>query len=159
MLVIDQHTAHLKNTTFLSNIKVVFLPTNCTSQLQPLELEIIHVFKCHHRKPLIWKTVAIMDGRLLQDATQMKQDVLSSVHFIAEAWRLVTPAAIKNFFVKCAFSNDHVSSNDGSAVKYSEAKEDDWHSLQPLGMQFDDYTTYDCAPEVYGIQNVDQVLD
>jgi hypothetical protein len=67
VLVIDQHVAHLKNTTFLTNIKVGFLPANCISQLQPLELEIIHVFKCHHRRPLIWKTVAIMDLHLLQD--------------------------------------------------------------------------------------------
>jgi hypothetical protein len=28
---------------------------------------------------------AMMDGRLLQDATQMKMDVQSAMHFIAEA--------------------------------------------------------------------------
>jgi hypothetical protein len=88
------------------------------------------------------------DGEPLQDPTQMKLDVLSAMHFIAEAWRLVTLTIIKNSFVKCGFSNDHISGNDDSAVKL---KEDDWHSLQPLGVQFEDYTTCDSALEVCGI--------
>jgi hypothetical protein len=55
----------------------------------------------------------------------MKTDVLSAVHFIAEAQRLITPTVIKNCFVKCGFSNDHVSRIDNSAVKLSEDEEDD----------------------------------
>jgi hypothetical protein len=52
---------------------------------------------------MIQKTVAMIYGELLQDATQMKQDVFPAVHFIAEGWRLVTPTAIKNCFMKCGF--------------------------------------------------------
>jgi hypothetical protein len=44
-------------------------------------------------------------------------------------------------------------------VKLTENEEDGWQSLQPLGMQFEDYTTCDGALEVCGIQSVDQVLD
>jgi hypothetical protein len=65
-LFIDQCTAHLKNTTFLSNN--VFLPAHCTGQLQPLDLGISHAFRCHYRKQLILKTVAMIDRGLLQDA-------------------------------------------------------------------------------------------
>jgi hypothetical protein len=61
-------------------------------------------------------------GGLLQDGTQMKLDVLSAVHFIAEVWRQITPSTIKNCFVKCGFSNDNVSNNDDSAVKLSEER-------------------------------------
>jgi hypothetical protein len=61
--------------------------------------------------------------------------------------------------VKCGFPNDHVIINDKSAVKLSENEVDDWHSLQLLGMQFEDYTTCDIALEICGIQSVDQVLD
>jgi hypothetical protein len=39
-----------------------------------------------------------------------------AVLFIAEAWRLITPTALKNYFVKCGFPIDHVSSNNDSAV-------------------------------------------
>jgi hypothetical protein len=56
------------------------------------------------------------------------------MHFIAEVWRLITPGTIKNFFVKCGFSIDHGGCNDDSAVKLGEDEEDDWHSLQTLGV-------------------------
>jgi hypothetical protein len=111
LLSVDQCAAHTKNTTYLSNIKIVFLPANCTSQLPPLDLGIIHVFKCHYRKQL---TVARIDGGLFQDAIQMKLDVLFAVLFMAEAWRLMTPMTIKNYFLKCSFLN-YVSSNEDSA--------------------------------------------
>jgi hypothetical protein len=61
--------------------------------------------------------------------------------------------------VKCGFLTDHVSSNDDSAVKLTEAEEEDWHSLQPLGMRSEDYPTCDSALEVYRVQRVNQVLD
>jgi hypothetical protein len=65
------------------------------------------------------------DGGLLQDTIQMKLDVLSTMHFIAEAWILIGPTT-NNHFVKCSFLTDHVSSNDESEVKLSE---DDWQSV------------------------------
>jgi hypothetical protein len=65
------------------------------------------------------------DGGLLQDTTHMKLDALSAMHLIAEIWRLITPTTIKNCFVNCGFSIDHVSSNDDSAVKLTEDEEDD----------------------------------
>jgi hypothetical protein len=84
-------------------------------------------------------------------ATQMKWDVLSAVHFIAGAQRLITCTTIKNSFVKCGFTDDHVSSNDDSAVKLSEEEEND---LQHLEVQFEDCTTCDSGLEVCGIMNV-----
>jgi hypothetical protein len=97
------------------------------------------------------KTAAMIDGVLLQDAVQLKLDVLSPVHLIAEPWRLVTPTTMKNCFLRSGFSLDHVSSNDDSAVKLTENEEDDWHSLQSLGVQSQDYPTCDSALEVSGV--------
>jgi hypothetical protein len=57
---------------------------------------------------------------------------------------------IKNCFVKYGFLTDHVS-NDDSAVKFSEDEEDDWHGLQPPGVQLLDYAVCDSAPKVCGI--------
>jgi hypothetical protein len=91
LLLIDQCAAYPKNATFLSNIKVIFLPANYTAQPQPLYLGITHAFRCHYRKQLILKTAATVDGVLLQDATQMKLDMLSAMHFIAEAWIPIAP--------------------------------------------------------------------
>jgi hypothetical protein len=69
LLFIDHCAAHQRNTTFLCNIKAVFLPVKFTSQLQPLDLGVMHAFNCHYRKQLIQKTASMTDGGLLQDAT------------------------------------------------------------------------------------------
>jgi RNA-binding protein YlmH len=133
LLLIDQCASHLKNTIFVSNIKVLFLPANYTTQ--PLKK-------------------AGDEEDYNQVAAQMKLDVLSAVHLIAEPSRLIICTIIKNCIVKYGFS----SSNDDSAVALSEDEEDDWHSLQPLGVQSEDYPTCDSALEVYRVQSVDQVL-
>jgi hypothetical protein len=49
LLFIYHCATHPQNTTFLNNVKVLFLPANCTCQLQPLDLGTIHAFKCHYR--------------------------------------------------------------------------------------------------------------
>jgi hypothetical protein len=57
------------------------------------------------------------------------------------------------------FRSVHASSNHDSPVKLTEDDGDDWHSLQPLGVQSEDYRTCDSALEVCGVQRVHQVLD
>jgi hypothetical protein len=109
LLFSDQCAAHLKNHIFISNIKVVFLPANYTTQPQPLNSGIIHAIKRHYRKQLIQKTAAMRNGRLL--------GCVVCSDMIAKTWRLTTPTTMKNCFVKCGFSIDQVSSNNGSAVK------------------------------------------
>jgi hypothetical protein len=64
----EQCADHLENTTFLSNNKVVFVPDNCTSQLQPVYFGITHAFKCHYRRQVIQKTAAMIDAGQFQDA-------------------------------------------------------------------------------------------
>jgi hypothetical protein len=71
---------------------------------------------------------------------------------------VTTPTTIKNCFVKCGFSNNHVTSNDNNAVKLSEDAENDWHILQPLGVQYEKYATCDSSLEVCGIQRATQML-
>jgi hypothetical protein len=44
-------------------------------------------------------------------------------------------------------------------MKLYANEEDDWHSLQPLGVQSEDYPTCDNALKVCGVWSVDQVLD
>jgi hypothetical protein len=61
---------------------------------------------------------------LQKAAAHMKLYVLSTVHLIAEPWRLITPTAIKNWYVKCGFLIDLVNTNDDSALKLTEDEED-----------------------------------
>jgi hypothetical protein len=138
-----------------SNIKVLFLPAYYTTQHQTLYFGIIHAFRHHYRKQLITKTAATTHEGLVQDAAQMKLDVLPAMHLIAELWRSMTPTGIQDCFVKCGFSIDYVSRND-SAAKLTEDAEDDWHRLQQLRVQSEDYPTCDSALKICGVQSVDQ---
>jgi len=47
----------------LSNIKVIFLPKNTTSRLQPLDAGIIKNFKCHYRAFVIKHVIAKIDSQ------------------------------------------------------------------------------------------------
>jgi hypothetical protein len=68
---------------------------------------------------LIRKTVTTIDEELLLDAAKLKLVVFPEMLFRAEDRILLTPTAIKNYLVNCSFSNDHISSNDNSAVQLS----------------------------------------
>jgi hypothetical protein len=92
-------------------------------------LRIIHGFKLHYRKQLISKTAVKIGGGLLQDAAQMKLDVLSAMTLTAEPWKLITHPTIKDYFVKCGFTIGHVSSNVASALKLTGDEDDNWYSL------------------------------
>jgi hypothetical protein len=59
--------------------------------------------------------------------------------------------------VNCGFSVDCISNIDNSAVILAE-DENDWHSLQPSGVQSKDNTTHNSALEVCRIQSADQVF-
>jgi len=61
---------------------------------------IIHAFISQYRKQLIRKALAMINGGLLGDASKMKTNLLTALHFIAEAWRQITPTTIQNCFKK-----------------------------------------------------------
>ena len=52
ILFLDNATSH-SHELQLSNVKLSFLPANCTSKLQPLNLGIIHAFRARYRKIML----------------------------------------------------------------------------------------------------------
>lgn len=53
------------------------------------------------------RSAVMIDGGQLQDASCVKLNMLSAVHCLAEAWKLVIPTAIKNHFAKYGFAIEH----------------------------------------------------
>ena len=90
-----------------SQIKIVFLPKNTTSRLQPLDAGIIQNFKVKYRKRLVKYVLA----RIQEDAstTQIVKgvDVLVAIQWIQEVWKEVSNSTIKNCFEKCGIKGDN----------------------------------------------------
>lgn len=59
-LLLDNATSHPH--LDLTNIKLIFLPPNTTSSLQPLDQGIIHCFKMHYRKRILSHLINKMDS-------------------------------------------------------------------------------------------------
>ena len=83
-----------------SNIKIVFLPSNTTSTLQPLDLGIIKNFKVYYRKLLLRYIVVKIDQYSLASEVAKKINVLQAIRWIAEAWEQVSCETIKKCFKK-----------------------------------------------------------
>ena len=92
-----------------SNIKIVFLPANTTSVLQPLDLGIIKNFKVHYRKLLLRYIVARIETCSSASELLKSVDVLQAIRWVAEAWKNVSETTIKKCFRKPGILSDDFS--------------------------------------------------
>ena len=111
---VSSHSSDLKEK--FSNIKVVFLPVNTTSRLQPLDAGIIKNFKVHYRRLLVKHTLAKINddsGEVVNASSICKSvDVLLAIRWIKEAWAAVSPNTIINCFRRCGAIPRISSEND-----------------------------------------------
>lgn len=96
LLLIDNCPSHPKNIQGLSNIKIVFLPPNGTSKLQPMDQGIIKVMKQHYRKRLVLRYLDAME----KAEPSPSINLLEAINYITAAWESVRPDVIKNCFAK-----------------------------------------------------------
>ena len=93
VLFLENTTCHNINVP-LTNVKLVFLPPNTTSLIQPLDQGIIRTFKCHYRHFLSMMEAIEKDPRPREVAREV--DVLRALQWVKTAWSLVTPTTINN---------------------------------------------------------------
>ena len=69
-----------------SHIKVIFLPKNTTSHVQPLDAGIIKNFKVQYRELLVAHTLAQIDGSSLTASEITKSDhILTAIRWVTQA--------------------------------------------------------------------------
>ena len=70
-----------------TNVRIVFLPANTTSILQPLDLGIIRNFKVHYRKLLFRFVLAKIDQCTSGSDVTKSLTILHAIRWVAEAWK------------------------------------------------------------------------
>ena len=93
LLLVDNCSAHLNINEHLTNIKLVFLPPNTTSVLQPMDAGIIQNFKVNYRKLLIIDLFRCIDQNI-----EFKPTVFDAIQMIEDAWNKVSGQTITNCF-------------------------------------------------------------
>lgn len=115
LLILDNCTAHPDINSDLTNIKLVFLPPNTTSVLQPLDQGIIKSFKAHYRKILISKVLQNLELK-----TNFVVSILNALEYVKEAWDSVIVDTISHCF---NHSNLMAKNNDSQASVNNHLRE------------------------------------
>lgn len=103
ILLLDNATCHPE--IRLSNVKLLFLPPNTTSHLQPLDQGIIQAFKLDYRKRVLRSLVAHMDEADSAFDLMKKINVGDAVSWTKAAWNAVSETTIRKCFAKCGIAN------------------------------------------------------
>uniref|UniRef100_A0A8C4RRF5 Tigger transposable element-derived protein 4 n=1 Tax=Erpetoichthys calabaricus TaxID=27687 RepID=A0A8C4RRF5_ERPCA len=96
-MIIDNCPAHPN--VVLKAIKLIFLPPNTTSVLQPCDQGIIQNMKFFYRKQLLRKYLLAIEAN-----EDFSINLLDALHMLHSAWNSVTPRTIENCFHHAGFS-------------------------------------------------------
>ena len=104
VLFLDNASSHQEsNEKNLSNIKLVFLPKNITSRLQPLDAGIIRAFKLKSCKMLIRYVISRGDDNKRASKIINKINILKVIGWVKSPWRELTSDTINHCFENVVF--------------------------------------------------------
>lgn len=90
LLIVDNCSAHVVNMR-LSNVKLEFLPPNCTSLLQPLDQGIIRCVKAEFRKRLVQRLLINIRLKLPTEV-----NICQAAEMLTGSWWSVKASTISN---------------------------------------------------------------
>ena len=103
LLLVDNSPSHMVDTQYFG-IKIVFLPQNTTSKLQPLDQHIIRGVKMFYHNAITERIWAHVD----KDKEELKE-VMNILDFVVvcentvDAWNYITDTLIQKIFQKAGF--------------------------------------------------------
>ena len=131
LLFVDNCPAnpHIQN---LKSVTLLFLPSNTTSMIQPMDQDIIMNFKHNYCRLFISKLIDSHDNN-----TTMTASVYTAI-LLHKAWRLFTQVCIQNCYVQAGFKQ--------TAETFSDNDDDDF-LLQHLQNNLHQIATMTNTPE------------
>lgn len=95
LLLIDNCSAHgtVESLPSLSNVRVVFLPPNCTSKIQPMDAGIIAALKLRYKRMHMERALDNLDAEV---KNIYKVDVLTAMRWFKRAWTELPSSIIAN---------------------------------------------------------------
>lgn len=159
ILFVDNASCHkLVDDIVLANIKIVFLPPNTTSIIQPLDQGIIRSFKSFYRKMIISKQILHLEcGLSLKDFSK-KVDILGALNMVKTAWTNVTAETIRNCFRKAGFITGQETDSVEETDVISDALGDEIEYLIDVDENvacWEDVTDSDIIEQVIDSTNVE----
>ncbi|GAB6028970.1 hypothetical protein CHUAL_014148 [Chamberlinius hualienensis] len=102
----------------LSNITFYLFPVNAITKCHPIDLGILHFFKSHYRKQLLYAVLPLMEA--LTDGGEVVDfykcvTVTDALGWIAQAWEAVSHIIIAKSCSEAGFNLPHYGSTSGSA--------------------------------------------
>jgi transposase len=99
VLIVDNATSHVDHQ--LSNVKILFLPPNLTSEVQPLDRGIIQTVKLSYRSQML--KMIISKASDCENASELTKaiTVLDAIRWVSVAWKAVSPITVEKCFRQC----------------------------------------------------------
>ena len=96
LLFLGNATSHQESIQkSLTNMKLVFLPKNTKSRLQPLDAGVIRVFKLKYCQLLIKYVISRVDENMRALDIIKAVEILKVIGWVKSTWEEVTPDTIK----------------------------------------------------------------
>ncbi|XP_025198312.1 tigger transposable element-derived protein 6-like [Melanaphis sacchari] len=108
VLLIDNCPAHVVSVS-LKHIRIIFLPANTTSLIQPCDQGIIKTLKSYYRKQMRTRIIDNIENtndqeKLSANELAKQTNLLDALHLITMAWDQVTDKTIRNCFKHGGFA-------------------------------------------------------
>ena len=121
VLLLDNAPSHPKDLN-LSNVKLVFLPANTTSRLQPLDQGIIQAIKQLYRKKLLRSVISKIDDNEQSSASSLSKsvNVLDAILWVSSAMNEVSGQTVQKCFLRCGFAATPEEESDDDDIPIAE---------------------------------------
>lgn len=147
----------------LQHVKLVFLPPNTTSCIQPCDMGIIRNLKCHYRRRVISRIVSEIDSSETQMTANSLAKVITiadAIHMLHQAWLDIKQQTIVNCFKKAGFvpADDNSDCDSDGTDAYDL---DDIYDIQPPDAltteEFEEFVAVDATAPCHGMPTDEEI--